>query len=133
MQLFSYFLVNFLFLLYYFYLALNSDYYFTCPVNLFAQKLAEHGNRVYNYHFTQVFNLCIFLDCKKNKLLYWTAYRCRVVTRGAWGSWMGVKHGDEMEFTFGHPLSNTDHNYTEAERDLSRKMMKYFTDFAKTG
>ena len=50
-----------------------------------------------------------------------------------WGSWMGVKHGDEMDFTFGHPMSNTDHNYTEAERDLSRKMMKYFTDFAKTG
>ena len=50
-----------------------------------------------------------------------------------WGQWMGVKHGDEIEFVFGHPLSNTDHNYTEAERDLSRKMMKYFTDFAKTG
>jgi len=46
---------------------------------------------------------------------------------------MGVKHGAEVEFTFGHPLNNKGHNYTEAERDLSLKMMKYFTDFAKTG
>ena len=48
--------------------------------------------------------------------------------------WKGVKHGDELEFTFGHPLSrHTIHNYTVAERLLSLKMIKYFTDFAKTG
>lgn len=46
---------------------------------------------------------------------------------------MGVLHGDEMEYIFGDPLSNTALNYTESERQLSRNMMKYFTDFAKTG
>lgn len=30
------------------------DYYFTCPTNYFAQKFAEHGMKVYYYHFTQV-------------------------------------------------------------------------------
>ena len=50
-----------------------------------------------------------------------------------WGSWVGVKHGDEIEFLFGHPFSNTAHNYTESERTFSLKLMKYFTQFAKTG
>ena len=44
-----------------------------------------------------------------------------------------MKHGDELEFTFGLPLSNSVHNYTEAERVFSLKIMKYLTDFAKTG
>ena len=46
---------------------------------------------------------------------------------------MGVLHGDEIEYIFGYPLSNKALNYTKAERQLSRNMMKYFTDFAKTG
>ena len=54
-----------------------------------------------------------------------------------WGVWMGVKHGDELEFTFGHPLnkkkSEGHYSSTENERQLSLKIMKYFTEFAKTG
>lgn len=46
---------------------------------------------------------------------------------------MGVLHGDEIEYIFGYPLSNKALNYTENEKKLSRKMMKHFTDFAKTG
>jgi acetylcholinesterase len=46
---------------------------------------------------------------------------------------MGVLHGDEIEYIFGYPLSNKALNYTESERQLSRQIMKYFTEFAKTG
>ena len=45
---------------------------------------------------------------------------------------MGVPHASEIEYVFGKPL-DTSLNYTEAERQLSRNMMKYFTNFAKTG
>jgi acetylcholinesterase len=30
------------------------DYFFICPTNLFAEKFAEQGTRVYYYYFTQV-------------------------------------------------------------------------------
>ncbi|KAI9554499.1 hypothetical protein GHT06_019772 [Daphnia sinensis] len=84
------------------------DYYFTCPTNYFAQKFAEHGTNVYYYHFTQ-----------------------RSSTN-PWGQWMGVMHADEVEYVFGHPL-NMSRDYTASERELSRRVMKYFATFAKTG
>jgi len=84
------------------------DYYFTCPTNHFAQKFADHGMTVYYYHFTQ-----------------------RSST-SPWGQWMGVVHADELDYVFGHPL-NASRRYTDAERDLSRRVMNYFTTFAKTG
>jgi acetylcholinesterase len=30
------------------------DHFFICPTNMFAQKFAEQGTRVYYYYFTQV-------------------------------------------------------------------------------
>ena len=45
---------------------------------------------------------------------------------------MGVMHADEVEYVFGHPL-NTSRDYTTSERELSRRVMKYFSTFAKTG
>ena len=45
---------------------------------------------------------------------------------------MGVMHADEVEYVFGHPL-NTSRDYTASERELSRRVMKYFSTFAKTG
>lgn len=45
---------------------------------------------------------------------------------------MGVMHADEVEYVFGHPL-NMSRDYTASERELSRRVMKYFATFAKTG
>jgi carboxylesterase type B len=45
---------------------------------------------------------------------------------------MGVMHGDEIEYVFGHPL-NMSNDYTETERDLSRQILEIFTRFALTG
>jgi carboxylesterase type B len=45
---------------------------------------------------------------------------------------MGVMHGDEIEYVFGHPL-NMSNEYTETERDLSRLILEIFARFALTG
>lgn len=44
---------------------------------------------------------------------------------------MGVMHADEIEYVFGHPLNGSSH--TPAEKDLSRRIMRYFAKFAETG
>jgi acetylcholinesterase len=49
-----------------------------------------------------------------------------------WGDWMGVMHGDEIEYVFGHPL-NSSLKYTERERDLAVKMILAYSSFARHG
>lgn len=84
------------------------DYYFTCHVNEFAQQFAQAGNAVYMYYFKQRSSI------------------------SSWPKWMGVLHGDEINFVFGEPL-NQMYNYTPKEVELSRRMMKYWANFAKFG
>lgn len=84
------------------------DYYFTCHVNEFAQQYAQAGNAVYMYYFKQR------------------------SSRSPWPKWMGVLHGDEINFVFGEPL-NQMYNYTPKEVELSKRMMKYWGNFAKFG
>ncbi|XP_071449343.1 acetylcholinesterase-like [Hetaerina americana] len=84
------------------------DYFFVCPTNHFAQTFAEHGMNVYYYFFTQRSSTSL------------------------WGEWMGVMHGDEIEYVFGHPL-NTSLEYSASERELSRRIMHYYGRFARTG
>jgi acetylcholinesterase len=45
---------------------------------------------------------------------------------------MGVMHGDEIEYVFGHPL-NMSNEYVQNERDLSRQILDIFSRFALTG
>lgn len=84
------------------------DYFFICPTNLFAQAVADANVPTYYYYFTQ-----------------------RTST-SLWGEWMGVMHGDEIEYVFGHPL-NMSVQYRDKERDLSLRMMQAFAHFALTG
>ncbi|CAH0725322.1 unnamed protein product, partial [Brenthis ino] len=84
------------------------DYFFVCPTNYFAEILADSGVDVYYYYFTH-----------------------RTST-SLWGEWMGVMHGDEMEYVFGHPL-NMSLQYHTRERDLAAHIMQSFTRFALTG
>ena len=84
------------------------DYQFTCPVQEFAQRYAETFNDVYSYLFDHR------------------------ASNHPWPSWTGVLHGDEIPFVFGEPL-NVTYGYGEAERQLSREMMTYWANFAKTG
>ncbi|KAK0162670.1 hypothetical protein PV327_006428 [Microctonus hyperodae] len=84
------------------------DYFFICPSTLSAQLFAERGVKVYYYFFTQ-----------------------RSSTN-LWGKWMGVIHGDEVEYVFGHPL-NMSLKYTDKERDLSMRMILTYSSFAFSG
>ncbi|XP_015603325.1 acetylcholinesterase [Cephus cinctus] len=84
------------------------DYFFICPSIHFAQLFAERGMKVYYYFFTQ-----------------------RTSTN-LWGEWMGVMHGDEIEYVFGHPL-NRSLQYTEKEQKLSLRMIMAYKSFALFG
>ncbi|NP_001303634.1 acetylcholinesterase-like isoform X1 [Cimex lectularius] len=84
------------------------DYQFTCTVNEFAHTYAESGNVVYMYLFSH-----------------------RSIGN-PWPSWTGVMHGDEINYVFGEPLNPTK-NYLPSEAELSRRMMNYWANFAKTG
>jgi len=86
----------------------TGDWQFTCPVVDFAHRYAETGNNVYMYHFAQQ------------------------STVSAWPRWSGAMHADEIAFLFGQPL-NVSYGYTEAEINLSKQMMAYWSNFAKTG
>ncbi|XP_076648871.1 acetylcholinesterase [Halictus rubicundus] len=84
------------------------DYQFTCNVNEFAERYAETGNTVYMYY-----------------------YKHRSANN-PWPRWTGVMHADEISYIFGEPL-DTSKGYTRQEVALSKKMMKYWSNFAKTG
>ncbi|XP_071798342.1 acetylcholinesterase-like [Asterias amurensis] len=84
------------------------DYLFACPVYELAVAVANAGNPVYYYRFT---------DRASNN---------------PWPLWMGVLHGDEIAYIFGIPL-DPDSGYNKAEAELSRKMMRYWANFARTG
>ena len=87
---------------------LTGDWQFTCPVVEFAHRYAETGNNVYMYFFSQR------------------------ATISKWPIWSGALHADEIAFLFGQPFNAT-YGYSEAEVKLSKKMMKYWANFAKTG
>ncbi|XP_059611490.1 acetylcholinesterase [Phlebotomus argentipes] len=84
------------------------DHFFICPTNEYAEGFAQQGASVYYYYFTH-----------------------RTST-SLWGEWMGVLHGDEIEYIFGQPL-NVSLQYRERERALSTQMLRAFTEFARTG
>ena len=84
------------------------DCHFTCHVNYFQHHYASAGENVYAYYFTQQYQ------------------------SNPWPKWMGVLHGDEILFVFGEAYKQG-RNFTKDEKDLSMQMMRYWTNFAKTG
>jgi carboxylesterase type B len=60
---------------------------------------------------------------------YYYAHRA---SNDPWPSWSGVKHGDEIDFTFGLPL-NDPGEFMADELDLATDVVTYWTNFAKTG
>uniref|UniRef100_A0A8B9CPF6 Carboxylic ester hydrolase n=1 Tax=Anser brachyrhynchus TaxID=132585 RepID=A0A8B9CPF6_9AVES len=84
------------------------DHNVVCPLMHFAQRWAERGGAVFAYLF----------DHRASNL--------------PWPPWMGVPHGYEIEFVFGQPLK-AGLNYTAEEQELSRRIMRYWGNFARTG
>lgn len=61
-----------------------------------------------------------------------TTFNFQRTSTNLWGEWMGVMHGDEIEYVFGHPL-NMSIQFNAKERELSRKIMSVYAEFARTG
>ncbi|CAH1244898.1 ACHE [Branchiostoma lanceolatum] len=84
------------------------DHNVICPLNDFAHAYASFGQSVYKYSFEQ----------RASNLV--------------WPKWMGTPHGYEIEFQFGLPLEPK-RNYTRDEANFSRRMMRNWANFARTG
>ncbi|CAD5234649.1 unnamed protein product [Bursaphelenchus xylophilus] len=85
------------------------DLQFTCNVNEMALAHTLHGGDTYYYYFTHR------------------------ATQQTWPDWMGVLHGYEINFIFGEPFNSGKFKYTKEEQELSRRFMRYWANFARTG
>ncbi|XP_018536669.1 acetylcholinesterase [Lates calcarifer] len=88
--------------------SLVGDQLFVCPVLEFAQRYSQHGAKTFIYFFDHQSSV------------------------NPWPEWMGVMHGYEIEFVFGMPL-NSSLGYTNSEVNMTKKIMKHWTNFARTG
>ena len=84
------------------------DFNFICPTVDFALEYAKAGMNVFYYVF------------KHRSSVHF------------WADWMGILHGDEINFVFGEPLDDSK-RYSHKEKVFARKVMKYWTNFAKSG
>ena len=98
-----------------------SDDKFRCPGDL---ELRAHASAVvfdvYQYFFTHApskSNLFWFMDTQPK--------------------WMGATHTEELQFVFGFPFDPPfyfeGYEYPEEEKQLALNVVKYWTNFAKTG
>jgi len=89
------------------------DLYSICPTYEFTKKYSEYNpkNNVYFYEFTYQ-STGRFLSCLSN---------------------YGICHGSDVEFVFGVPLLTNNTNTLQIDIDFSREVMKFWTNFAKTG
>ncbi|KAF7396563.1 hypothetical protein HZH66_007425 [Vespula vulgaris] len=121
------------------------DYFFICPSIHFAQLFADRGMKVYYYFFTQeisgggnsvrskfdeLWKTMLISVCQA--MLYKANSVSQRTSTNLWGEWMGVMHGDEIEYVFGNPL-NMSLKYSDKERDLSLRMIKIFSQFSYDG
>lgn len=88
--------------------SLVGDQMFICPVLDFAHRLSRHGCKPFVYLFDHHSSI------------------------NPWPEWMGVMHGYEIEFVFGMPL-NASLGYTKEEVNMTKKFMKHWAHFARTG
>uniref|UniRef100_A0A8C8RL43 Carboxylesterase type B domain-containing protein n=1 Tax=Pelusios castaneus TaxID=367368 RepID=A0A8C8RL43_9SAUR len=87
------------------------DYFVVCPAIEMAEREAEAGSPVYAYYFT---------------------HRTSNLSSSVW---TGVPHGTELPYFFGTLASirGTNHTHMDAEERLSRRMMHYWAEFARSG
>ena len=98
------------------------DFYFVCPSFQAADYLSAAGLPTYKYIMTHVPSVSM------------------------WGkglTWAGATHGEDLPYTFGNPFMidtfDPDHNhfltglFNEEEVEMALQIMKYWSNFAKTG
>ncbi|XP_072016305.1 cholinesterase 1-like [Amphiura filiformis] len=84
------------------------EYSFVCPSVEMAKAYAREGNQVYYYRFEER------------------------PSNSQYPEWMGANHGDDIPYTFGIPLDPS-FGYSSREGELSRKLMSFWANFARTG
>ena len=83
-----------------------ADFHFICPAQDFASLYSINNQDVFFYYFTQ-----------RSSMHYWP-------------EWLGVMHADEISFVFGEPFL-PEFQYTESEKLFTRKLLKYWSNFAR--
>ncbi|XP_078001062.1 acetylcholinesterase-like [Glandiceps talaboti] len=93
------------------------DSFFVCPSDKYARDLVNFGTVAYLYHFTH----------QPSSTIWQT-------------TWLKATHAEDISFVFGwnfrsqlHPDSEWQITFTDEEVEMSLQIMKYFTNFAKTG
>nr|XP_060615314.1 cholinesterase-like [Anolis sagrei ordinatus] len=87
------------------------DYFFVCSLDEFATKIREAGRPVYVYSF----------DHRSSG--------------SPWPEWVKTPYGSEVPYLFGSfkAALPTSQPVTEAEKTLSRRVMRYWANFARSG
>ncbi|XP_032997431.1 cholinesterase-like [Lacerta agilis] len=85
------------------------DYPFLCPMIEFAAKARNVGSPVYAYYFS---------------------HRS---SGFPWPEWIGTPHGAEIPYLFGNLAASLRTNPSETEVELSRRVMRYWAEFARSG
>ncbi|PIK55601.1 putative acetylcholinesterase isoform X2 [Apostichopus japonicus] len=84
-----------------------------CTSEHTSREYTTNGNTVYRYFFTHL-----------PKTSYWPSAP----------RWIGVAHAEDLPFVFGYGFSPfREWEFTSDEEQLSLDIMRYFTNFAKTG
>jgi acetylcholinesterase/cholinesterase len=84
------------------------DFIIVCPTLYLADEMIDRNKTVYMYSFN---------------------YRPK---SSRFDEWMGVIHYEEVPFVFGYPLRKPK-QYNKQDIEFSKKIMKIWTHFAKTG
>ncbi|XP_039997440.1 acetylcholinesterase [Xiphias gladius] len=105
------------------------DHNIICPLAHFARSYAQHNTLKANMGGAGFGMVNSGVNSQGGVYLYLFDHRASNL---AWPEWMGVIHGYEIEFVFGLPLEKR-LNYTLEEEKLSRRMMRYWANFARTG
>ena len=97
------------------FLQLNGDFWYVCPTDAFLKAFSggdkSHGFSRYMYHMTHHPSSSIFNT-----------------------PWSGACHTDDLIFVFGaHFNPDSPFSLTEEETEMSVQIMKYWSNFAKTG
>nr|QNG40886.1 acetylcholinesterase 2 [Hofstenia miamia] len=90
------------------------EFLFLCDVCQFADAMAAAGNNVYMYYFS------------------------RLASLHYWPYWMGVIHGDEIQWVFGEIFepfikNGTDYEFSISDKTFDKTIISSWSQFAKSG
>ncbi len=112
---------------------LMGDVGYSCTASMETRAHAQAGERdIYQYFFTHKPSLSFF---NTPGISIFDTGSSIAVSVGP--GWFDAGHGEELPFVFGFPFYlpsyYNPYAYPEEEMELSKAMLKYWTNFAKTG